>query len=139
MGIYDEYAAACDAHEARYGPDTTVLMQVGDFFELYQYEDDDGRRRGADLARATAVMGIIITYKNKALPASRANPRFAGLPLQSLPKNARALLDAGWTVVVMRQYALPGGGGFERRVSEVLSPGVDLDAGSGAAWLAVLT
>ena len=118
--IYDDYMRLADEQRAKYGERTTVLMQVGDFFELYAV-DNEAETAGADLRRVCDVCNLTMTRKNKGIAEnSRKNPLMAGFPLPLLQKHAHALVATGETVVVVKQTAPPPN--VRREVTDVLSP-----------------
>ena len=118
--IYDDYIAYADEYRARYGENTVVLMQVGDFFELYGVQNETDMM-GADMYTIGDICNLTVTRKNKSiLENSRSNPLMAGFPLHALSKHSQALLDHGYTVVIIRQVTPPPN--VRREVTEILSP-----------------
>ena len=116
MTIYDEYDALLQSHRAKYGCDTVVLMQVGDFFEMYDITPGVG-----SLHAICDACHLHVTRKNKNVPdVSRQNPWMAGFPQSALSKYTDMLLLKGHTVVVVRQVTPPPNP--KRSVTEVLSP-----------------
>jgi hypothetical protein len=47
MTIIDDYVGYCQTYVEKYGVNTIVFIQVGDFFEIYSYKDDSGQMVGA--------------------------------------------------------------------------------------------
>lgn len=66
-----EYLSYHDEYSKIYGPKTCILMQVGDFYEMYQLEynlfDNNGQRlsKGPDLTGISNTTHIIKTIQNK--------------------------------------------------------------------------
>lgn len=122
--IYDDYIEFCDKYKSLYGDNTIVLMQVGDFFELYGIQNDD-EVVGANMYAVGDICNIIVTRKNKSIiENSRQNPLMAGFPLYALPKHSQSLLDNGYTVVIIRQVTPPPN--VRREVTEILSPSMNI-------------
>ncbi len=48
--------------EKRYGPNTVVMMQVGDFFEFYGVDND--KEKIGNLVKISEVMNIILSRRN---------------------------------------------------------------------------
>lgn len=124
MTIYDDYIKYCDQYRKQYGEQTVVLIQVGDFFELYGVQNDD-ECLGADMYKVGELCNLIVTRKNKSiLENNRQNPLMAGFPLYALPKHSQTLIDNGYTVVVIRQVTPPPN--VQRQVTEILSPSMNI-------------
>jgi DNA mismatch repair protein MutS len=106
-----------------------VLMQVGDFFEVYGIVYPDGSRVGeiwefcenVNLNIAPKKQEI---YKNPAIKAFMAGvqPQYANTYIQ------KAVEKFGWTVVVFEQYHT--GSKYERREARTISPGININADS---------
>lgn len=105
-----------------------VLMQVGDFFEVYGIVYPDGRKVGeiwefcenVNLNIAPKKQEI---YKNPEIKAYMAGvqPQYANTYIQ------KAVEKCGWTVVVFEQYSV-GGNKYERREARIISPGININA-----------
>jgi DNA mismatch repair protein MutS len=118
--IYDDYIQYCDQYRELYGEKTVVLIQVGDFFELYGIQNDT-ETCGADMYTIGDICNLTVTRKNKSiLENSRANPLMAGFPLHAVSKHTQTLLDNGYTIVLVRQVTPPPN--VRREVTEILSP-----------------
>ena len=130
--IVDDYIAHCAKYTEQYGPATVVLMQVGDFFELYATEAE-----GAAIHAVCDLCNLQVSRKNKSVVAvSRSNPQMAGFPLYSLGKYTQILLSASYTIVIVRQTTPPPD--VRREVTEVLSPSLTpVVNGKDGNWLMV--
>ena len=104
-------------HEIRQQyPDTLLLFQVGDFYELFF---DDAKK-------ASAFLGIALTArgKNKGEPIP-----LCGVPLHALDHYMIKLVKGGFNVAVCNQLEPPKPGSLVRRgVTQVLTPGTLTDA-----------
>ena len=107
-----------------------VLMQVGDFFEVYGIVYPDGTRVG-DMWEFCENVNLNIApkkqeiYKNPEIKAYMAGvqPQYANTYIQ------KAVEKFGWTVVVFEQYSV-GGNKYERREARIISPGININADS---------
>lgn len=118
--IYDDYIHHTQEFQSKYGIDTVVFMQVGDFFELYAVHNDE-EKAGADIFRVAEICNLQVTKKNKSLAeTSRSNPYMAGFPLAIVQKHVQALTQNGFTVVIIRQVTPPPN--VKREVTEIISP-----------------
>lgn len=126
--IYDDYICYTEEYRRRYGPQTVVLMQVGDFFELYGVQNDQ-EVAGADMHTIGDICNLTVTRKNKSiLENSRTNPLMAGFPLHAISKHTQSLLDNGFTIVIIRQVTPPPN--VRREVTEILSPSTTASPGN---------
>jgi len=107
-----------------------VLMQVGDFFEVYGIVYPNGTRVG-DMWEFCENVNLNIApkkqeiYKNPEIRAYMAGvqPQYANTYIQ------KAVEKFGWTVVVFEQYSV-GGNKYERREARTISPGININADS---------
>ncbi|MEO1941675.1 MAG: DNA mismatch repair protein [Campylobacterales bacterium] len=106
---------------SRFYPNVVVLMEVGSFFELYQYET---RGRAKEIA---TLLNIQLTKKNKTLPqVDIKNPLMAGFPTGALDRYLERLVDENrYTIVLIRQKGVPPN--IKRYIGEIISPGVNPD------------
>jgi DNA mismatch repair protein MutS len=120
MTIYDDYIAYHEKYTKVYGEKTIIFLQVGDFFELYAVQNEN-ENAGPDLYAIGDMCNIVITRKNKSIPEnSRANPLMAGFPIHAYQKQAQLLVNANYTVVIIRQVTPPPNP--KRDVTEIISP-----------------
>ena len=118
--IVDDYIAACEKYIEKYGNHTACLFQIGDFFEMNAYYEDN-ILKGADIYTICDICNIQVTRKNKTVTeTSRSNPLMAGFPIAALSKFTALLLAANYTIVVVRQVTPPPN--VIREVTEILSP-----------------
>ena len=99
-------------------PDTLLLFQVGDFYELF-FEDAQ---------RAASILGITLTQRGTT-PAGDPIP-LCGVPLHVLDTYLAKLVKAGFKVAICNQLeaAKPGVKTIERGVIQVLTPGTLTDS-----------
>jgi DNA mismatch repair protein MutS len=127
MTIIDDYIDYTAKYTALYGEDTLVLINIGDFYEIYGV-DNSSETAGANLPRVCDILNIQASRKNKSIAENhRGNPLMAGFPKSSLKKYLDVLLmNAGYTVVLVEQVTPPPQP--RREVTRVLSPSTYLDA-----------
>lgn len=97
-------------------PDTILLFQVGDFYELFF----------DDAVKASAILGIALTkrgfHKQEPIP-------LCGVPLHVLDHYLSKLVRAGYKVALCEQLELPRPGKLvDRAVTQVLTPGTLTDS-----------
>ena len=127
----DIYYTLYKTHSAKYGKNTSIFLEVGKFYEMYDTIQADGYAR-TSMQRAVEILGIQMSYKEN-------NDLFAGIPEQSLHKYASLLTKAGWTVVVVNQVKNAANKVLERKVSHILSPGTHIESFScDSSFLATL-
>lgn len=126
--IYDDYITYTNDYRAKYGYDTVVFLQVGDFFELYAVQNDE-ESAGADIFRVGELCNLQVTRKNKSLPENgRSNPYMAGFPLPIVQKHVQTLTQNNYTVVIIRQVTPPPN--VKREVTEIISPSTNMQTPS---------
>jgi DNA mismatch repair protein MutS len=119
--IYDEYANYLQKYKKEFGDNTIVLFECGSFFEIY----DDGSGE-TDMKGISEILNIVVSRRNKAIvEVSQANFEMAGFPSHALKKFVNILLSNNYTVVLVKQVTPPPNP--QRKVTEILSPGVCLD------------
>jgi DNA mismatch repair protein MutS len=126
--IYDDYIDYTSKYQSQYGDKTLVLLQVGDFFEIYGVQNDT-ENVGADMYTIGDMCNLTITRKNKTiLENNRSNPLMAGFPLYAVSKHIQTLVSNGYTVVVIRQVTPPPN--VTRAVTEIISPSMNIQPSS---------
>jgi DNA mismatch repair protein MutS len=96
-------------------PDSLVLYQVGDFYELF-FEDAQ---------KAAQTLGIALTARGTAF--DKPIP-LCGVPVHTLDHHLAKLIAAKFRVVIVEQLTLPQPGKLvERGVTRVLTPGTLVD------------
>lgn len=114
--LYEEYF---DIHEEcvkKYGELTVVFMMIGDFYELYSYEN-----KGPNLNLITDMMDIVLTKKRNDKELSYNNPNMAGFQILSLNKYVNKMLKYNYTIVVIDQV------NNGRKITQIISPSTNID------------
>ena len=98
-------------------PDTLLLFQMGDFYELF-YEDAEVASRELDIA---------LTSRNRETDEGRVP--LAGFPIHAASGYISRLVKQGYRVAVCEQVedAAPGKKLVRREVTRLVTPGVDLE------------
>lgn len=93
-------------------PDHLVLMQVGDFYEIY----------GEAVEPAAKILDIAVSRTPSKMDCS-GPVAMTGFPVRSFDTFLTKLIRAGVSVVVADQVALPDSARFDRKVTRVITPG----------------
>jgi DNA mismatch repair protein MutS len=97
--LTDNYFNVCLEYKQKYGEKTTVFVQVGDFYEMYQQVMDDETYKGENLDIIHDILDIKIgVKKNKTY-----NCLMAGVPLSAVKKHIDILLKFNYSVVIFDQ------------------------------------
>jgi DNA mismatch repair protein MutS len=112
LALYYDYR---NKYEKKYGSNTIILMQVGDFFEIYSKQKDD-----VLLNNTKNILQTRIAEKNK----DKTTPSYfmCGFPKHVLYGKLNVFLKHNFTVVVVEQ--LENCKGASRDVTEIHTPGI---------------
>jgi len=122
MTLIDDYLELQEKYEKKYGEKTIVLMEVGSFFELY------GTKTRGRIQEVADITNLNISKKGD-IEVSEKNPYMAGFPNHSFEKWKEILLKHDYTIIKIEQDG-HGTKDPNRTVSEIISPGVNLEANS---------
>jgi DNA mismatch repair protein MutS len=105
--------------EKYYGQSTLIFIEIGSFYEIYQY-DDIGK--AVELSKT---LNILLTKKNKKIKeVSIKNPYMCGVPTVSLEKHIEKLMSENkWTIILIEQIGETPN--ITRKVKEIVSPGIN--------------
>ncbi|ADV45855.1 MutS-related protein [Nitratifractor salsuginis] len=112
-------------YEERYGPDALVFIEVGNFFEVYEVNNEELKiGKAKEIAE---FLNIQLTRKNKTiLENSVNNPLMAGVPAISLERYlARLVQSRKYTVILVRQKGVPPK--VKRYIGNIISPGTNFE------------
>ena len=133
--IINDFITYTKDYRGKYGDKCVCTIQVGDFFEFWDYPGAIDAP-GPGIHAIADICNIQVTRKNKSiLEVSRNNPWMAGFPMHALSKHSKLLVEAGFTLVIVRQTTPPPNP--VRKVTEVLSPATVLTVASETSWLMV--
>ena len=121
--ILNSYIKYRDEYIEKYGENTVVLMEIGQFFEIYAVINDEIRVGEKNIYNICQnILGIAVTRRNKKIKeVSYDNYLQAGVPSFGIKKYTDLLLNNNYTVVIVSQTTSPPNP--ERGVTEILSPG----------------
>lgn len=129
-------------------PDHFILLQVGDFFEVY----------GEDAIRASRILDIGLTSApSKSTAGGEAVP-MTGVPVRSVETYVERFIKAGHSVVLCEQFPSSKSTRMDRRITRIITPGtiteeslldggvnnfllaiVPCETGYGLAWIDIST
>ena len=124
--IPQEYGELLKKYQAKYGQNTTVFMQVGSFYELYDIQDPNSGKTLYNVREIADILGLQISVRQDA--KSRHDILVAGLPDYALHRWAAKMTSMGWTVVQVDQVKDSAGNVKNRQVSRIISPGTHVEA-----------
>jgi len=125
MSIIDDYIEFDKKYKNIYGNETVILMEVGDFFEMYGVQNDF-ETVGANLQEISDILNIRVTLKNKSNSnIDRKNPMMSGFPSYIVEKHIQTLIENQYTVVLVEQFENKDCKyykQFDRKVSKIITP-----------------
>ena len=129
QSLYEIYADLQRSYVAQFGPRTTVFLQVGSFYELYDTQNPTTGATALNIREITDSLGFQIAIHKGEAPAGH-DGLVAGFPDYALHKWAGRLTSAGWTVVVVDQKKDARGKVASRTLARVLSPSTHVENAS---------
>lgn len=142
MGIVTEYLTLQKQFQQQYGDRTILLLQLGTFYEIYQFDpnncsseahktDDSKVVWNEPIGHAvelSPILNITLTCKDGNEPYSIKNPHMIGFPTIAYEKYKLTLLANDFIIVRMDQGLKDEKGKVTRYVSEVVSANLEIDA-----------
>jgi DNA mismatch repair protein MutS len=117
MTIIDDYILFQGEFEVKYGTNTCLFMQIGDFFEVYS-----DILNCPKIKKIAEILDVVLSKKNKSITeVSSKNPHMLGFPIHNLNKYLTLLLDHGYTVPLIEQVTEAPNP--QREVTKIFSPG----------------
>lgn len=124
VNLIEQYFELQEEFEKKFGPNTIIMMQVGDFFEFYGV--DNKEMKIGDMNRLSEITNLTLSRRNKnILENSRENAQMCGFPQASLKKYLNILLQHNYTVVLIEQTA--DHANTTREITAIHSPGTYID------------
>jgi DNA mismatch repair protein MutS len=124
--IPQEYGEILKKYQAKYGNQTTVFMQVGSFYELYDIQDPNTGKTLYNVREIADILGLQISVRQDS--KTRNNILVAGLPDYALHRWAAKMTSMGWTVIQVDQIKDSSGAVKSREVTRIISPGTHIEA-----------
>ena len=148
MSLVESYFKLHREYEKKYGESVCILVQVGKFYELYQYDPSREHQitpEGSNLefkhllkehsaqsigkaVEISILLNMRLTSKNKDKPHTIDNPFMMGFPSPSYENHRDVILSSGYTIIRIDQKPCSGhaAANVEREVVEISSPGTEL-------------
>ena len=124
LTLVDEYLNYQRKYEKEYGSNTIVLMECGSFFEIYDYPSEDGTEE--KIYKIADMINLNVSRKKNKSNAEHYS-LMAGFPNHSYEKWRDILLKNNYTIIKIEQDS-HGTKNPKRNVTEIISPGVNLDS-----------
>ena len=123
--LIDTYFEEQSKYEKQFGKKTVVYIQVGDFYEIYGAELNNGDYWGV-LDQVAKLCNFTVSQKKVCLGNSNNHKVFmGGFPLYMIDKYVNILVDDhSWTVVVIKQDEQRSG--TTRSIEGIYSPGTNI-------------
>ena len=121
--IFQEYCSYLKDYKDKYGDKTTVLMQVGSFYEIYAVLNDDTQLGETNIYHLChTLMNIAVSTKNEGKSSEHL---MGGFQLPYSGKFIKLLIHHGYTVVLVEQVSEAPKP--VRDVVKIISPGTYLE------------
>jgi len=121
MLLIDEYIEYCEKYKNIY-INCAVLIQVGDFFELYGVPETN---EGVDIFKLCDIMEIEKTRKKVTTTKTKSQPYMAGFPLYIINKYVDILVSNNYTVIIIEQVTPPPKP--KREITKIISPSTNIE------------
>jgi DNA mismatch repair protein MutS len=116
--IYQEYYDIRDSCILKYGKNTIVFIEIGDFFEIYSETKEE-------MSTYSDIMDLVITKKNKEKEISNSNKYMSGFPCKTIKKYISRMIKENYTIVLVEQEG--SGPRPSRSISQVITPSLYID------------
>ena len=127
------YLRQQETYVEKYGDRTIVLMQIGSFYEMYEFNPekceeiyDWPKERIGSVIEIASLLNMVMTRKDKKKPYILTNCDMIGFPVISYEKHRDVLLGSDYTIVRIDQKKNLKDE-IERFVAEILSPATNLE------------
>ena len=121
--LLDDYFEKQLNAEKKYGKDSVVIYQKGNFYEIYSYPEN-----GITIGKApeiSLILNFMLTKCNKNNPnLDKYNPNMVGILLHTIDKHMNLLIHKGYTVIIVSQSE----NNESRFIENVYSPGTYVDS-----------
>lgn len=125
MTLIDDYFVLQEKYEKKYGEKTIVLMECGQFFEIYGIKNDLEKK--GRIYEISDITNLSVSKRggDKTKQSCRKNPLMSGFPNHSYDKWKDILLKHNYTIIKIEQDS-HGTKDPTRKVTEIISPGVNI-------------
>src|SRR5690348_17309745 len=99
--LVKEYFKLQKEFEEKYGKDSVILYEVGKFYEIFSYPDNESELTIID--KISEILNIQKTKPNKKMPLSITNPYMCGFPNYDyvLEEKCNKLIQNNFTVGIV--------------------------------------
>jgi len=125
--MYSLYQTRLKEYQTKYGPKTTVFLQVGSFYELYEIQDPTTGETTSNTKEVADSIDLQFAVHKGEAPGG-LDGLVAGFPDYALHKWAAKLTSQGYTVAVIDQQKNARGQVTERSLARILSPSTHVEA-----------
>lgn len=133
-GTIKYYFELQEEYQKKYGSKTVVIMQIGTFFEVYEYRLPNKKlgmsfKLSRDIDQV-ASYEFAVSLRNKSSEHSISNPYMMGFQTIYLDRWKHAILKSGYTIILVEQKKIlneKGKTDIRRFISKILTQGTDID------------
>lgn len=132
MATISEYFEYQKLYQRKYGHRTVVLIQIGSFYEIYEYNPDQDESNDCRYTERigysrelSIILNMILTSKTKNKSHSASNPYMIGFPCLAYERHREVILANNFTLIRIDQSP---DNPKNRIVGEICSAGTELDS-----------
>jgi DNA mismatch repair protein MutS len=127
--VAEFYMKVLDKHQKDLRkPKVTVMMQVGSFFEIYGFKLANGQCMG-NVWDVASDLDIKVAEKSmEVMDDPNVKVYMAGIKEEHMDPYLEKLNDFGWTTVFYVQEKIKGTNKFERKLQNIISPGINFNS-----------
>nr|YP_010322718.1 MutS-like protein [Anthothela grandiflora]UKP87336.1 MutS-like protein [Anthothela grandiflora] len=136
-----QYFNLAEENYSKYGLSVIQLIQIGKFYELWHEPNTPSRQqaysqaellaessmRSRPLGATSPIEQVASLLDMRIISPGKRSLLQMGFPIYSLTTHLSTLLDKGWTVIVIDELVTGKSGPKQRAVSQVYSPGCNLE------------
>jgi DNA mismatch repair protein MutS len=123
MTTIDEYFKIYDQYYKTYGDRICFIMQIGSFYNMYEYTDEDTKETIGTVSEIAKLLNLRITLSTTKNVHSRFNPYMCGIPCVAFDDKYREfILKNNFTIIKYNQSDYDK---TKRVLSEIVSPSTD--------------
>jgi DNA mismatch repair protein MutS len=130
LKVVEQYLQTLDEYSKKLNKEKlTVLMQVGEFFEIYGIIYPDGKKVGnvwefCDNVNIKVALKPQVVYNNPLIQVYMGGVGEAHIN----PYIQKAVERFGWTIVIFEQSRIGNSNKFERKEASIISPGININS-----------
>tara|TARA_B100001094_G_scaffold331814_1_gene401475 strand:+ start:18909 stop:21608 length:2700 start_codon:yes stop_codon:yes gene_type:complete len=121
--LLDDYFEKQYNAEQKYGKDSVVIYQKGNFYEIYSYPENE--KVIGKAPEISLILNFMLTKSNKNNPKlDKYNPNMVGILMYTIDKHINLLINKGYTLIIVSQSE----NNENRFIENVYSPGTYVDS-----------